>query len=146
LHPPLLDQLGLAAACSDYVKGFKARSGIRVKLDLPVNLDQFSAEAKLALFRVVQEGLANIHRHSGSKSATIRLRHTADQVWLEVSDRGRGIPPAALQRANGAPGRTGLGLIAMRERLSELGGRLDIESAKNGTTLRATLPLGHRQR
>jgi len=146
LHPPLLDQLGLAAACSDYVKGFKARSGIRVKLDLPVNLDQFSAGAKLALFRVVEEGLANIHRHSGSRSATIRLRHTPDQVVLEVSDRGRGFSPPALQRANGRLGRTGLGLIAMRERLSELGGWLDIESGKNGTTLRATLPLGHRQR
>lgn len=146
LHPPLLDQLGLAAACRDHVNGFKARSGIRVRLDFPDNLIRLSAEANLAIFRVVQEGLANIHRHSGSKSATIRLRHTADQVRLEVSDCGRGFSPAALQRENGRLGQDGLGLVAMRERLSELGGRLDIETGKNGTTLRATLPLGHHPR
>ncbi len=145
LHPPLLDRLGLAAAIRDHVKGLKARNGIRVKLDLSDNLNRLSAEANLALFRVVQEGLANILRHSGSKSAAIRLRHTPDQVILEVSDRGCGLPPAAPQRATGRPGRTGLGLIAMRERVSELGGRLDIESGKNGTTLRATLPLGDHQ-
>jgi len=145
LHPPLLDHLGLAAAIRDHVKALKARSGIRVKLDLPDNLSRLPAEANLAIFRVVQEGLANVHRHSGRKSATIRLRRTADQVWLEVRDRGRGLPPSAVQCRNGRPGRTGVGLIAMRERLSELGGRLDIESSKNGTTLRATLPLGHHQ-
>lgn len=146
LHPPLLDQLGLAAALRDHVKGLEKRSGLRVKLDLPDDLTRLPAEADLALFRVVQEGLTNIHRHSGSKSATIRLRRTAGQVRLEVSDRGRGLPPKVLQRAKGRPGRTGLGLIAMRERLSELGGRLDLESSKNGTTLRATLPLGHHPR
>ena len=142
LHPALLDQLGLAVACRDYVKGFQARSGIRVKLDLPDNLSQIPAEANLALFRVVQEGLANIQRHSNSKSATIRLQHTSDQLRLEVSDRGRGLSPV-VQGANGRLGRAGLGLIAMRERLSELGGRLDIESGRNGTTLRATLPRRH---
>jgi PAS domain S-box-containing protein len=145
LHPPLLDQLGLAAACQAYLQGFAVRSDIHVSLDVPDNLGRLPADAELALFRVVQEGLANIHRHSGSKSATIRLRHAPDHVSLEVSDRGHGLPPAALEALQHGNGRAGLGLISMRERLSELGGRLDIESGTEGTTLRAILPRGTAQ-
>lgn len=142
LHPPLLDQLGLAAACRDHVQQLGARTGIRVKVDIPDQLSPLSPEANLAIFRVVQEGLANVVRHSGSQSAAIRLQQTPDEVHLELSDHGHGLPPAPPQRINHSPAHTGLGLIAMRERVAELNGQLHILSSKHGTTLRVTLPLG----
>ncbi len=140
LHPALLDQRGLAAACRAYVDGFSAQSDIQVSLDVPEDVARLSADAELALFRVVQEGLANIRRHSGSKTANIRIGLDTDQVALEVSDHGRGLSPEVLQGLRDGTGRSSLGLISMRERLAELGGSLDIESGNQGTTIRATLP------
>ena len=141
LHPELLEELGLPAACRSFVRGFSKRSGVRVKLVLPDDLGRLPADAELALFRVVQEGLSNIHRHSGSKTASIRLTHNPGRVVLKLSDRGRGIPPPMLQDVLQRFAGPGLGLLGMRERLDQLGGRLEIESGVKGTTLRATLPL-----
>jgi len=141
LHPPLLDQLGLPAACRSYLEGFSKRSGVRVRLDVPDDLGRLPASAELALFRVLQEALANIQRHSGSKTASIRLTRAANRVVLKVSDRGRGISAAVLRDVAQGFGGPGLGLLSMRERVDQLGGRLEIESGTKGTTLVATLPL-----
>ena len=98
-------------------------------------------ETETTLFRVVQESLSNIQRHSGSKTASIRLRSGSDFVELQVSDQGRGIDQIRVDRGNGAGTRLGVGILGMRERMAQLGGRLEVESTLSGTTVRATIPL-----
>jgi signal transduction histidine kinase len=100
-----------------------------------------SQEAETALFRIVQESLSNIQRHSDSKTAMICLRSDASFVHLEVKDQGRGIDKATIQEGNGRRTRLGVGILGMRERMKQLGGKLDIESRPSGTTVRATIPL-----
>ena len=139
LHPPLLDEFGLAWAVCDYADGFAKRSKIRVDLDVPENFERLPHPVELALFRVLQEGLGNVHRHSGSATASIRLARQADTVTLEVRDAGRGLDPAALGGST-----LGVGITGMRERLRQLGGRVEIESGLPGTRLRAILPLEQR--
>jgi len=141
LHPPLLEQGGLSAALPELAKGFSKRSGIRVVLDLPSKFDRLPAEAETALFRVVQESLNNIQRHSGSPTARIQLARRPDEVILQVKDQGRGMPPGILDRPTKASARLGVGLLGMRERLDQLGGRLDILSGDHYTTVRAILPF-----
>jgi signal transduction histidine kinase len=139
LHPPLLDVAGLASALRWYVDGFSERSNIRVKLDIPEEFGRLSDEMEIAIFRMVQECLTNIHRHSGGSSATIRVHEEDHRILVEVHDEGKGIPPEK-QVELSSSGRTGVGLRGMRERLRQLGGTLDIRS-DGGTIVIATLPL-----
>lgn len=131
LHPPLLDELGLVSALRVYRDGYAERTGLEIELDLPT-IPRLPQAIEIALFRIVQEGLANIHRHSGSPTATLRLKHFPDRVELEVADHGRGLPPRILE---------GVGIAGMRERARQLGGRLTIGSSETGTTLHVVLPV-----
>jgi signal transduction histidine kinase len=140
LHPPLLDAAGLASAVRWYVDGFSERSKIRVDLDLPKEFARLSDEMEIAIFRMVQECLTNIHRHSGSSSAVIRMREEDHNVFIEVHDQGRGIP-LEKQLELSSSSRTGVGFRGMRERLRQLGGTLEIRSDGAGTAVTATLPL-----
>jgi PAS domain S-box-containing protein len=140
LHPPLLDEAGLASALRWYTEGFAKRSRIEVSLEIPDELGRLPTDAEIALFRVVQECLTNIHRHSESATATIRIKVQGDQVILEVQDQGKGIAPEKLQRF-ASVGRIGVGFGGMRERLRQLGGTLEIESDANGTLVSALLPI-----
>ena len=144
LHPPLLEELGLGGALQDYVPGFARRSGIRVDLELPPEFGRMPQETELALFRVIQESLANIHRHSGSKTACITLNQTTDEVQLEVRDAGRGFVLTPSESA-GPASPLGVGILGMQERLRQLGGRLHISSNSRGTIVRATLPCARKE-
>ncbi len=139
LHPPLLDELGLVSAIKEYVHGFSERSGIETQLALPKHFSRLPQSVEIALFRVVQESLANIQRHSGSDSATIRLREDPPAVTLEIIDFGRGMNLASNGPSQPNVTRLGVGIPGMRERMAQLGGRLDIESSPSGTTVRATV-------
>jgi len=132
LHPPGLDELGLASALSGYIGGFIQRSGIRVEVDVPPDLGRLPQAVETTVFRLVQECLTNIHRHSGSSTARVRLVRKPSNLVLEVEDAGRGI------RGN-AP--SGVGIASMRERVQQLDGWLEIASNPGGTTVRATIPL-----
>jgi PAS domain S-box-containing protein len=141
LHPPVLDELGLASAVQEYAKGFGERSGIKLDVDLQPNFGRLRQETETALFRIVQESLSNIQRHSGSQTARIRLREELGSVQLEVSDQGRGMGQATTEPGNTAGARLGVGILGMRERMVQLGGRLDVESSSSGTKVRATIPV-----
>ncbi len=140
LHPPLLDEAGLLSALRWYVEGFAVRSKINVELDLPENFGRLPRESETAIFRVVQECLTNIHRHSESPVARIRLRHRDREVLVEIADKGKGIPPEKKERlsSTGAPG---VGIRGMRERLRQLGGTLEINSNGTGTVVIVKLPV-----
>jgi signal transduction histidine kinase len=140
LHPPLLDEAGLCSALRWYVDGFAQRSKIKVDLDLPEDFGRLPAEMETAIFRVVQECLTNIHRHSGSDIAKIHVRHRADQVVVKIQDKGKGIPPEK-QEEMASTGTPGVGVRGMRERLRQLGGTLDIESNDGGTVVTVQLPV-----
>ena len=139
LHPPLLDESGLPSALRWYVKEFSKRSGIQVTLETSPTLDRFAPEVETAVFRIVQECLGNIHRHSQSPTAQIRVTEAGDFLSLEVRDAGRGIPAEKQQQIKLGI-RTGVGLRGMRERVTQMGGQLKIESDSSGTTVLATLP------
>ena len=138
LHPPLLDERGLAAAVRWFADGFTQRSGVQVNLEAPADSQRLPEEIEIALFRIVQEGLTNIHRHSGSSTATIRLVVDQSHVQLEVLDAGKGLPKP---RSNGYVAPLGVGITGMRERVKQLGGQMKIESGSRGTTVSVTLPL-----
>jgi signal transduction histidine kinase len=139
LHPPLLDEAGLVSALHWYVEGFAQRSNIKVELDIPEHFGRLAQELETAVFRVVQECLTNIHRHSGSPIARIRVARSSHEVLVEVSDSGKGIPKEKQDElAVGAPG---VGIAGMRERLRQLGGSLEINSDANGTIVSVHLPL-----
>jgi two-component system, chemotaxis family, CheB/CheR fusion protein len=140
LHPPMLDAVGLASAAQWYADGFSERSGIRVNLDIAAGLPRLSSETELVLFRVLQESLTNIHRHSKSKSVDIRLQRRAGEISLEVRDYGKGIPPKLLNRFRTTGQGVGVGMNSMRERVSELGGWFEVESSKKGTLIRVAVP------
>jgi PAS domain S-box-containing protein len=142
LHPPMLDELGLAGAMRDYADGFARRSGLRVDLELPPDLEGLPRDTALALFRVMQEALANVRRHSGSRTASIRLARTATELQLEVRDQGQGMAAARKLSAGDPPGGgLGVGVPGMRERMRQLGGRLEIESNNRGTCVIAIAPV-----
>jgi two-component system NarL family sensor kinase len=141
LHPPLLDELGLVSALKEYAEGFSERSGIKLELEIQAGFGRLPQEAETALFRIVQESLANIQRHSGSKTAEIHLRGDATWIDLEVMDRGRGMDKKAIERGNGSGTRLGVGILGMRERMTQLGGKLEIESSSSGTTVRVSIPV-----
>ncbi len=142
MHPPLLDEVGLDSALRWYVEGFSERSRIAVTLEFPAPLDRLPRDMELSLFRMVQEALTNIHRHSGSATARVRIVRRRQDVQIEIQDAGRGIP-AEKQLQLAQPGRAGVGINGMRERIRQLGGTLHIDSGSSGTTLSAVLPLDH---
>lgn len=141
LHPPLLDEAGFNSAAQWYVDGFGKRSGIKVRLDLAAKRERLPITIETALFRVLQESLTNVHRHSGALEVSIRFQYQAETVMLEIRDWGRGIPTELLNRLRDASSETGVGLAGMRERLNELNGKLEIESDAHGTSLRAVVPI-----
>ena len=140
LHPPLLDEAGLSSALRWYVDGFALRSKIKVDLDLPDDFVRLPRESETAIFRVIQECLTNIHRHSESPVAKIRLRQRNHRAFVEVADKGKGIPPEKQQEMT-TVGTPGVGIRGMRERLRLLGGTLEIDSNDNGTVVLVSLPI-----
>ncbi len=140
LHPPLLDVVGFACAAESYIEGFAKRSRITVTSEfasgqrLPMNIE-------IALFRVLQESLTNVHRHSGASKVTVSFQRNPETAILEIRDFGRGIDADRLVRLRETSAESGVGLAGMRERLNELNGKLEIESDASGTTMRATVPL-----
>ena len=139
LHPPLLDETGISSALSWYVQGLAERSGLAIDLKISENFERLAPEMELVIFRLVQECLTNIHRHSGSKTALIRIEREEDSVHIRVEDHGRGMSPerlAAIQSQG-----TGVGIRGMRERVRHFHGDLTIESDDSGTKVCATLPL-----
>jgi signal transduction histidine kinase len=140
LHPPLLDEVGFACAAEWYVEGFAKRTRVNVKLDVATTEERLPIWIEIALFRVLQESLTNVHRHSRALEVSVCLLHYQEKIVLEIRDDGCGIPAERLNRLREASAETGVGLAGMRERMKELNGKLDIESNGYGTTVRAIVP------
>jgi len=140
LHPPLLDEVGLSSALRLFLEGFTERSEIKVDFAFPDDFGRLSQDSETAVFRVVQECLTNVHRHSGSSVAKIRVARSNGHVRVEVEDRGKGIPPEK-RVAMDSVGMPGVGIRGMRERLRQLGGNLEIKSNGEGTLVVAQLPV-----
>ena len=138
LHPPLLDEVGLPSALRWYTEGFAERSAIKVDLQVSDGFDRLPQEMEIAIFRVVQECLTNIHRHSGSPTASVRLNRTNDAVDVEISDTGQGI---ASDRVRGDRIVSGVGLMGIEERMRQFGGSVKVTSSENGTLVNAGIPL-----
>ncbi len=138
LHPPLLDETGLSEALRWYIQGLSERSGLEITLEVPGDFERLSREMELVMFRLVQECLTNIHRHSGSKSAIIRVTRDRDSVTLEVQDKGKGISAQRLAEIQSQG--SGVGIRGMRERARHFGGHMMIESNKNGTRISFQFP------
>jgi two-component system, NarL family, sensor kinase len=139
LHPPLLDEVGLESALRWYVNGFAERSKIKIELDLAADAGVLPKELELVIFRVVQESLTNIHRHSGSPTARIHLTRIDGGVQFEISDRGKGISVEKSRELTTARG--GVGVRGMEERIRQFNGTLQISSDQTGTKVRVTLPV-----
>jgi signal transduction histidine kinase len=144
LHPPLLDEAGLASALRWYIRGFTERSGIKVDLELPEDFERLPRDVETAIFRLVQECLTNIHRHAESQTATIGIVHANGEVRIEVRDQGKGIAPDKKLELLSA-GTPGVGIRGMRERLRQLGGTMEINSDGDGsgTQVVVRLPVGN---
>jgi signal transduction histidine kinase len=140
LHPPMLEELGLIGALRDYVEGFSARSGIQVELEAPENFERCPEKVETALFRVAQESLSNVHRHSGSKVAFVKLVRGREVIELTITDRGKGLP-AGLLTGTADAARVGVGISGMRQRIVQLQGQLEVVSNEGGTTVSAVLPF-----
>ena len=134
LHPPLLEELGLTLTLRGFVEGFARRSGIEVTMSASGELDKFGFDVELAVFRIVQEALSNVHRHSQSSTAKVLVSCDGRIFTVEISDQGRGIPTGSVE---------GVGLASMRERVRLLKGELKIESNQAGTTIVIQLPVDH---
>lgn len=139
LHPPLLDELGFESAAKWYVEEFAKRSGTKVNMEIGGIVERLPRGIELALFRVLQESLTNVHRHADARFVDVRVNCADEKVILEVTDDGKGIPPHILQQFRAGLA-AGIGLSGMRERLIELRGTLEVESSATGTMVRATLP------
>jgi signal transduction histidine kinase len=141
LHPPLLDEVGLPSALQWYAEGFTERSKIETKVELDPQVGRLNSDVEIAIFRVVQESLTNVHRHSGSSKARICLTRQGEELVLEIHDNGKGIPPE--KQATGLDhGSFGVGLTGMRERVAQLGGTLVVQSSGAGTSVVARFPIG----
>ncbi len=138
LHPPLLDEIGLQAVVPWYLNSFSERSGIQIDLEMPGEVNKLPDQIELAVFRVMQECLTNVHRHSGSKVAKVKIVPQETSITLEVSDQGQGLSAHSDSRV------MGVGITGMRERVRELGGEFEIKSSTEGTIVRAVLPIGER--
>jgi signal transduction histidine kinase len=143
LHPPLLDEVGFTAAADWYVRGFAKRSDIRVNLNIPRELGRLPEALEIVLFRILQEGLTNVHRHARSESVDVVLRICAGEIIMDVRDHGRGMPPELVRQLEiGIKGAgVGVGLRSMRERTHELDGRFEILPDADGTLVRVAFPL-----
>jgi two-component system NarL family sensor kinase len=141
LHPPLLDECGLASAVHWYAEGFEKRSGIKLEVSIDADLPRLPGDAETTLFRVVQESLTNVHRYSGSTSAKIRISENSNEVQLEVIDYGHGIKTGTARARLDGPAPLGVGIPGMRERLHQLGGGLNVDFGTSGTRVVATLPI-----
>jgi PAS domain S-box-containing protein len=141
LYPPMLEEMGLKSAILWYLEGFSKRSGIETTFNIPDDFQRLSRDIELVLFRVLQEGLTNVQRHSGSARADVTISRSDENVVLEVTDRGKGLPIAILEKGDKDwMGSLGVGLRGMSERLRQIGGSLDITSNENGTQVRAMVP------
>jgi signal transduction histidine kinase len=139
LHPPLLDESGLMSAIRWYVEGFSRRSNIPVTLDLDESQERLSQDLETAAFRIIQEALTNVHRHSAARSVRISLKRNGGTLSLQIEDDGRGIPSELLQATS--TGRKGVGLASMQERASLLGGKFTVESDRRGTRISVVMPV-----
>ena len=140
LHPPLLDEMGLHSALKWFIDGFSERSNIAANLELPADWERLPRDYELCLFRIAQECLTNIHRHSGSLTASVRLLRSPREITLEVSDEGKGVNQET--QAKISSGETaGVGLRGMRERVRQFGGNLEVRSNGHGATVIATVPF-----
>jgi len=137
LHPPLLDEAGFGSAARWFVEGFTKRSGIEVCCEIPEEMERLPQTIELVLFRILQEGLTNVHRHSCATAATVTLCSDGKCLNFQISDNGHGIPEQHLTRLNETNG-TGVGIAGMRERIRELGGEMSIQSDKTGTIMSFT--------
>ena len=140
LHPPLLDEVGLASALRWYIDGFSKRSKISVRLEIAGDFGRLSNDMEIAIFRMVQECLTNVHRHSNSNTGEVRLERAAERVSVEVRDAGKGIP-LEKQKTLRSSQQGGVGFRGMRERIQQLGGRLEIYSDERGTIVKAAMPV-----
>jgi len=145
LHPPLLDECGLASSLQMYFRGINRREGLEVELKIPLRLERLSEEAELAIFRIVQACLTNIHLHSGSDQATVQIDYVSDGLAVTISDHGRGIPSGVLDGSSVGKG-AGVGIVGMKERVKHLGGRLEITTGPHGTQVTAVIPTRHFRR
>jgi len=142
LYPPMLEEMGLKSAIPWYLGGFSKRSNIETSLDIDPEFDRLPLETELAFFRILQEALTNVHRHSGSSTASIRLSLRDGKAILEVSDQGKGMQTKLLEKSGeDRMGSLGVGLRGMNERLRQLGGKLEVSSNENGTTINAIVPV-----
>ena len=133
LHPPLLEQFGLSLTLRGYVEGFAKRTGIQVSMNSQGELDNLGFDIELAIFRIMQEALSNVHRHSGSRTATVLIAYDGNLLRLQIADQGRGIPAGT--------DRSGVGLGSMRERARLLKGKLIVETGSTGTAIKVELPV-----
>jgi signal transduction histidine kinase len=140
LHPPLLDEIGLLSALRWLADGLRQRSGIKIDLELPESMDRLPPEHELAIFRVAQEALTNVHRHSKSPSVAIRLFERDGAAVLEVDDAGHGILVGGSSSGAVDVAALGVGLAGMRERMRQLGGALSVRTGARGTCVQAKLP------
>src|ERR1700676_1659224 len=140
LHPPTMDAAGFVSATRLFVEGYGQRSGVKVTLDTPEDFGRLPDAIELALFRVLQEALTNVHRHSGASEAHVLVRQNSNQVVLEVRDNGRGLPEDILRQFDDTGVGTGVGLGGIRERARELGGKLTLQSDSSGTLLSIVIP------
>src|SRR5258705_4288137 len=138
----MLDECGLDSAMPWYVRGINQRNALHVEMQMPRKLQRLSKEAELAVFRIVQASLTNIHLHSGSDKATVRIKQDGEGCTVIVSDTGHGIPDAVLDRSSQTKG-LGVGILGMRERLKPIAGRLELQSSRNGTLWNAYVPRHH---
>src|SRR6202041_307102 len=140
LHPPMLDEMGLASALGWYLEGLQQRSGLSIELDIPTDFGRLAPGVELAIFRLVQECLTNIHRHSGSKTAVIRIIRGPDKIYAEVQDQGKGMSPERFAEVQSQGAGVGVGIRGMRERVRQAHGELTVDSNALGTTITATFP------
>jgi signal transduction histidine kinase len=145
LHPPLLEEAGLTAAIGWLANGFTQRSGIKTEVDMPPELERLPSDIEVTLFRIVQETLTNVARHSGSKTAFIKLTRQPGEIILSVRDEGKGIPPEKLEKVHGNVSALGVGVAGVWERVRQFGGALDINSNSRGTTVMVVVPLPEEQ-
>jgi len=141
LHPPLLDEAGITSAARWFVEGFSKRSGIQVIFDIPDQLRRLPRQHELVFFRVLQESLTNVHRHSDASAVTIALTQQNDQITLEIEDNGKGISEEAARRLSSSTDGSGVGIAGMRERVRELGGTFELRSSQTGSTVSVALPF-----
>jgi PAS domain S-box-containing protein len=140
LHPPMLDEFGLSSALGLYLEGLEQRSGLSLELNIPADFGRLAPEVELAIFRLVQECLTNIHRHSGSKTAVIRIIREPDKIYAEVQDHGKGMSPERFAEVQSHGAGVGVGIRGMRERVRQAHGELTVDSNALGTTITAIFP------